>query len=711
MKKKLYRSSLLPLSLTYILSQQVYAETNQEDKVHTLDAINVDAEHDLLSDGQIIRKNQVGILGNKDTLDIPFSITGYSSKYIEDHQVKSVAQALASEPSVRNIFPDNALGEYFNIRGLYTQSHELAWNGLFGLVPNNRMPTAILERVEVLRGTSALLYGMSLGGAVGGVINVVPKYAHDEPLTRITTSYFSDSNIGAHVDFGRRFGQNKEYGIRINALKSHGDTSLDDQTENRLLGSIALDYRGTQLRASLDAYSIKEELDGGMPLMVTFATSDIPKAPDPSINHLPDGYSVSRTKAVIGGVEYDFNKNWTVYAKAGIKRQEGQGNLNNAIGISTQANGDYSGMYMTVHNYYDSNSAEAGLRGELFTGKIKHNIVLSGSLLEQEYAAVAASRGYWQSNLYAPQPATIVATPSKPPKQNEIELRSVALADTVSFLDNKYQLILGLRQQQVKSKSFTTSGEVSGTPYDEDALTPAIGIVVKPWSRAISLYANYIEGLSQGTTVSDATATNYGETFAPYKSKQYEIGTKWEIGNFRNTLSFYQIKVPSLLSQDNGDNTVTYSVNGEQRNRGIEWTTAGEVIKNIMLVGGIAYMDAEYSKTASGLYDGNDAIGIPHWQANLGVDWNVTQVPNLTLSANTIYTGSSYTNNTNTQKVSGWTRLDVAGRYTSTIAHHAVTFRAGVDNVFDKHYWSGVRSGYANTGAPRSYKLSLQIDF
>ncbi|WP_256675046.1 hypothetical protein, partial [Pseudomonas sp. FSL R10-0071] len=60
--------------------------------------------------------------------------------------------------------------------------------------------------------------------------------------------------------------------------------------------------------------------------------------------------------------------------------------------------------------------------------------------------------------------------------------------------------------------------------YDEQAITPAVGLVIKPWDVPVSLYANYIEGLTQGNTVGDVTAANYGDQFEPYKAKQVEAG-------------------------------------------------------------------------------------------------------------------------------------------------------------------------------------------
>lgn len=715
-----FKLSILGASLAFaMLSQSIQAaeqdNTDEASNQNVLPVIRVAANKNTdatLSSGQVSRKSQVGILGDKDALDTPFSITSYTAKYIEDNQAKTVAEALQSDPTVRTVMSSNGLGEYFNIRGLYTQSHELAWDGAFGLTPHNRVPTEFLERVEVFRGTSALLFGMSLGGAVGGVINLVPKRATDEPITRLTTTYSSDANFGEHVDIGRRFGENKQFGIRVNALKSHGDTSLDGQTEDRRLGSIALDYKGTNLRASLDVYDIKEKLSGAMPLMVSFASSSIPKAPDASTNTMPGSYGVTETTAAIGHVEYDFTDDWTAYLTGGTKHQKSHGYMaNNALGLNAQANGNYTAFSRNTANITDVNSAETGIRGHFKTGDIDHSLVLSANVIDQDMRMGLSSGGTWASNIYSPSASgTLASEPTYIPKTSAITLSSIALADTLSFVDDKYQLILGVRQQQVRSQSYSIYTGLASSPfYKKSALTPAVGFVVKPWNNSISLYGNYIEGLSQGDSVTDTTAANYGANMAPYKSKQFELGTKWENGTFRNTLSVYQITKPSMIKDST---TNTYNSDGEQRNRGIEWTTAGELLKNLRVLGGVVYMDAEQMKTASGAYDGNDVYGIPHWQSNLGFEWDVNQIQGLTLTANTIYTGSEYVDTANTQKIPSWVRVDVGGRYLTTIASHKVTFRGGVDNLFDKNYWAGVWNGaYVSVGLPRTYKLSMQIDF
>lgn len=119
----------------------------------------------------------------------------------------------------------------------------------------------------------------------------------------------------------------------------------------------------------------------------------------------------------------------------------------------------------------------------------------------------------------------------------------------------------------------------------------------------MSLYANYIEALSEGTQVSSTIYENYGEVLAPYKTKQHEIGVKWDKGNFANTLAFFQIKMPSYTTTNN-----IYSYDGKQKNRGIEWNTFGNVAKNLRLLGGIAYTDAELVRSNIVANNGNFPI-------------------------------------------------------------------------------------------------------
>ena len=83
---------------------------------------------------------------------------------------------------------------------------DLGFDGLFGLFEGTRPGIEWVGRVEILKGSSALLNGVPPRGSLGGTVNLIPKRAGDEPLTRLTGSYASETQVGGHVDTGRRVG-------------------------------------------------------------------------------------------------------------------------------------------------------------------------------------------------------------------------------------------------------------------------------------------------------------------------------------------------------------------------------------------------------------------------------------------------------------------------------------------------------------------------
>jgi iron complex outermembrane receptor protein len=237
-------------------------------------------------------------------------------------------------------------------------------------------------------------------------------------------------------------------------------------------------------------------------------------------------------------------------------------------------------------------------------------------------------------------------------------------------------------------------------------VTPLAGVVVKPWQNNVSLYANYIEGLSKGD-IAPATATNAGEMFAPYKAKQKEIGAKVEWGRMVTTLSLFQITKPSG-QQTNG----LFAVDAEQRNRGIELNTSGRAAPGVSVTGGITWLQGVLTHTNSATTQGRKAIGVPSVQANLGLEWDVPWLPGLALSGGLTHTGKQYVDRANTLAIPAWTTLDLGARYRTQIAGKTTTFRANLRNAADRAYWASVSQyGSLVQGAPRALVVSATVDF
>lgn len=692
-----------------------YAEETPEpagQRVFTLEGVEVTASRETLppvyAGGQVARGGNVGVLGNKDFMDTPFNLTSYTSQTIEDWHARTLYDVLLNDPSIRFETPDGHIRENFKIRGFGISAEEVSFNGLYGMAPQSHTPLEFVERVEVLKGPSTLLNGMPPDGGVGGSINLVPKRAGDEPLTQLTTDYTSDAQLGGHIDIGRRFGENNEFGVRFNGVYRDGDTGVDDASKKQTSASLGLDYRGERWRASLDAYTSKEKYENGQPSSYSFA-SDVVSAPDPDTNLMRGIWGEIENKAILLKAEYDLKDNLSVYAGIGKLKYNVAGNLTGNHGLKLDAQGNVTVQPPFQRGYGDVISSEIGVRSNFQTGAVQHQMVVSANALDIEYG-IHFKRISTNSNIYNPVTPVWASDPGSPiPKTKETQLSSIALVDTLSFLQDKVQLTMGVRRQNVHTKSWNATTDLLTGKYDESATTPVVALVVKPWDAPVSLYANYIEGLSAGNEVTDTNALNYGEVFKPYKSKQYEFGVKWDRGEFANTLSFYQIKKPGLMNvyQDAG---YTVSASSEQRNRGIEWSTFGQLNDNVRLLGGIAYTRGKYTKRENGLNEGNTPYGIPKYQANLGIEWDTPWNPDLTLSARAVYTSSQYINPANTKEIPSWVRYDIGARYKTVIDKTPVTFRATVENVFDKNYWSGSFSdGMVTLGGPRTFKLSATM--
>ncbi|MFM2402760.1 MAG: hypothetical protein RL223_640 [Pseudomonadota bacterium] len=643
---------------------------------------------------------RLGLLGNQDVRDTPFAVTSYTAQLIEDQQARTVADVLQNDPSVRFTTSGGHTQENYRLRGFDVHNSDVAFNGQYGLAPLGSSTLEFVERVEVLRGPSAMFTGMAPSGGIGGVVNLVPKRAGDTPLARVRLSHETGSQLGTALDLGRRFGEDQAFGVRVNAAYSDGGTPLQGQDRTRRLLSAALDYRKAGLTASLDLYDSQQSFAGGTPAMYGFATANLPAVPDPSINVLKGAAGRFSNQGAVARAEYAFNAGLSAFASVGARRYTHQGFISGTHAHSVQADGSAQVRGVAQRAYDDSETAELGARLNLQTGPVRHALVVQASRLGLEAGSLVNVTAMQASNIYTPVTPTLPAMPTGDiPRTSQATLSSLALVDTMSLLQDRLSVTLGLREQQVKQLN-----------YDERALTPALGVVVKPWGESISLYGNHVQGLSQGGTVSDVNATNHGHQFAPYKTTQQELGLKWQAGPMLHTASVFQIEVPTMMSTG-PSSSPTYTDGAETRMRGLEWSSSGALTPVLHVVGGASWLHSALTATQGGVNQGKEAFGVPRWQGNLALQW-ATPVPGLQLQARGVATSSVYLNNANTWQLPGWGRLDLGASYDTRVAARKLVLRLNVDNVLDRHYWSG---SFAETRATlaegRVIRTSATMDF
>lgn len=680
--------------------------------------------------GQVARGGRVGILGTQDVMDTPFSTTSYTNELILDRQAKSVGEVLQNDPGVRVARGFGNFQESYFMRGFILSSDDVAYNGLYSLLPRQYIATELFERVEVLRGASAFLNGATPGGGgLGGAINLLPKRAPNEPLNRVSVGFGPGTQGSVAADFARRFGADDSFGLRLNAGYRDGETAVEDEQAHTSVTSVGFDWRSRDARVSADLGFQENKLKQTRTNVTLSGVSAVPEVPDAEQN-FAQPWSYSNERDLFGTLrgEYDLNKSLTAWAAYGFRRSDEANSLANlTVTNATTGAGTTYRFDNTREDRVDT--GELGLRGRFATGAVGHEWVLAGSYfeLEKRNAYVMDWRNTLATNLYNPVSYGLPAFSSTALRGNDLaspalngmtRLSSVALGDTLSLLGDSLLVTLGARHQNIRSRSYAYNTHVASDEYDDSRISPVAGAVYK-FGKQVSLYANYIEGLVQGeqapTSSGGLAITNAGEMLSPYVSKQKEIGAKYDGGRLGAGVALFSTAKPRSLLTPVGGGQATFSSEGEDRHQGLELTVYGEAMPGLRLLGGLTLLDAEQRETGVASTEGKRVIGVPRQQATLGTEWDVPGLRGLALDGRVVYTGSSYADAANTLKVDGWTRLDIGARYLLDVSGKLVTLRARIDNVTNESYWASVGgypgNGYLVVGAPRSYGLSATLDF
>ncbi|MDN5625008.1 MAG: TonB-dependent siderophore receptor [Acinetobacter sp.] len=709
------------------LTQTIWANN----EITALPTIKVAAEKEqekpTFANGALQKNTDLGPLGNKKIIDTPFSITSYSKQLIENQQAKTVAEVLKNDPAIRITTNQGHLNENFKIRGFDVNHEDMNYNGFFGVAPYGRIPTEFLESVTVLKGPNALVTGVAPTGSVGAVVIANSKRA-DQELTQVSASFQDEGYYQSGFDVSRRFGENKEFGVRVNGVYGQGEHIVDGMDDRHISGAIAADYTTDKLKINFDSYAIRDNRKGGSPAMIAMGVKDskgngisqVLAAPKGDLNYFPHLEGNTKSNFVGLSGEYKFTPDIKAFAGIGYVEKEYAGHLFGTRMIVTNLNGNATSQYYRVGSQEHNTAANAGFEAKFDTGMIKHTLGLRADYLKRKYnqhTGQGATPVPFETNIYNPSDNgnMPLANPTILPLGDN-KYVSYTLTDQLSMLDDKLQLIVGARYQDIDTKNLQKK-----TAYSDDKVSPSLGVVLKPFGENLSLYASYVEGLVEGSTV-DSTLkdVNAGKTFAPFQTKQYEVGAKYQAGSWLNTFALYQIEKPSTMvttfnQADANKNTQITTDDAETRSRGVEWSFSGEIMDGLNLLGNIAYTDAELTKAAvtKGVSnEGNTVFGVPEWTASLGLDYAIPMLEGFNVNARANYVGNQYMNDANTLELPDYTIVDLGARYKTKLGGVNTTFLFNVDNVANKKYWEGMfNQNYAVVGGARTYKAGVTFDF
>jgi iron complex outermembrane receptor protein len=514
----------------------------------------------------------------------------------------------------------------------------------------------------------------------------------------------------ATADVARRFGEQQQVGVRINAAGGTLGSYLDDVGNgNRRFISAALDWRvNARLRLAADLEYDKRRVTEQVGITLPTAVNGVitlPATVDPKRLVGPDWAKFeTETKNALLRADYALSDNWALTVEGGHSETARDRALpifrftNNAA-IATGA-GRITGNLQ--HSVLDSTMLRAELAGTVSTGPVKHDLTFGVNRTDKGQDPIyQATFTIPSQNLYNPTPITnyTVSAYSTTPTTAGLETRdSGAYAiDRMTFSPN-WQAVAGVRSVKYKSDQGTNHYDVSKT-------TPMAALIYK-YTDDLSFYVSGSQGLEEGETAPTGTA-NANQRLAPGVSRQKELGARWRMPGAGGTLvqaSLFEINRPGYYT-----NTANiYSADGEQHFRGLELSTQGKLTPQLSWQTSAQFIDPEF-RDIGAAYNGKLPENAAKRTASAFLSYELDAVPGLSFNGGAYYTGSRPVNDLNQAFLGGATLFSVGGRYVTTVMGKRTSVQLNVENAGGKEYWAGAGTRLSS-GAPRLIKLGVKVD-
>ncbi|GBR28385.1 TonB-dependent siderophore receptor [Acetobacter orleanensis NRIC 0473] len=662
-----------------------------------------------VSDYRIISTTLDLFRGNS-KIDAPYSIDAVPESLARNQTLLSVQEAFRFIPSVQgeNIRPQS--------RGMQAGVVQNTFINGLNIAATTDYPMEQFERVEVLNGPSGGLFGAA---SPAGTFNYVLKRPTEKPLNRVRAEYLSHDDWMGHIDLGGHFDTQHHFGYRLNLVEQDGGYYVKNSQLKRELSSLDLDFHltaKTTLEVDTSAYHY---IDKGLPGTFSLAKDVIfPSAPSPSRRGYGQPYAGDNNLTVLtqGRITHRFNSDWTVIA--GILHETND----RASTAVTNTLLDNSGHYHTTaaNTTYSLDAVLSNnvyLNGHVKTGFLTHDVVVGTAGFSWDrytpYKTGAISLG--TASLSNP---VEFAEPDFPDFGNRYRSvhtfqQALTFGDKISFARH-WSVQAVATQTWIDTKNYNKTSARTAH-YKADGIGPTVSLVYQP-VKNMSAYFTYANSLQQGDNA-PAGAANAGESLAPYRSQQWELGYKVQFGRVDLRTALYQLERPYPYIDANN----VFAVQGNQKNRGFEVMASTVIARSLTLFGGIAVLDPRLHNTASASTNGRKVLGLAPVTLNALAEYNFPFFRPLTLTADVNFSARRPGNYTNTMYAAGYLIGNVGVRYTRPVWGRNMTWVLNVRNVCNAHYWANItpssQSGYNSTGSgtgtlgtPRMVRLSVQMD-
>lgn len=757
MKKQIISLGLLVISVT--VSAQLKNAEADTIRIGTIEDVNI------RKTGNPNKATPMSTKSNLTVMETPQPIAIVTHDIIEQQQAKQLSDVLQN---VNGMYITSSRGnsqDSFGGRGFALGNDNIFKNG--SRVNSGVFPEVSgLERVEVLKGANAMLYGNT---AAGGVINMITKKPRFDFGGSIGLNAGSWNSYKPTVDI---YGPlTKNIAFRVNGAYEYAESFRDVvQSEKYYFNPSFLFNLSPKSQLIVEADYLKNDFtpDFGIGAIENKDKSYSLNTGLDRSAFLGTDWQYQNVEQVSTNVTFNhkFNDNWSLNSTASYQNYTKDYFSTERVqwGYATTSPNRLSWNRPLNRTYNEQNytSAQINLNGEFNTGKINHKVLIG---TDADYG-VADSYSYYNplnraaygtsyiygtngttGRLYLDDPSSWASgtmPESQTLEKNRINTRRIGIyAQDFVSLSKEFKVIAGLRWSYIENmptintkyktvtgglvnlNSTTTKGLVDNSASSDQAISPKVGFVYMP-NDNLSAFATYTNSF-----VANVGKERNGEALTPTNIDQYEVGVKKNLWNnaLAVNLTVYQILYKNYYQNalDNNGNAVdptglTKDFAGQMRSRGVELDITGNPTENLSIIGGISYNNSVYLDTPEmfGYVEDQRLVRTPATTANASVFYKFTKlVPGLRVGASVYYIGNRLAgwNDTKTGANSlaarnGVSRVFEIKDYT-TVALSAgyewkkFMIQAKVGNLFDVENYNVHENYSVNPITPRNFYFTL----
>ncbi|NYS62578.1 TonB-dependent siderophore receptor [Vreelandella salicampi] len=602
-------------------------------------------------------------------IETPQSISVIGSQEFRNYGAQNVNEALGYTAGVSNAYGgggtdtthDSMMIRGFSVYNSYRDGSKYQVN-----VFDGQQELYGLERLEVLKGPSSILYGVA---SPGGVINTVSKRPTSEPLREVNVQAGSFDRRQISADVSNALDKDGEWSYRLTMLRRDSNTFIDHVPDDRTYIAPALKWQpneDTSLTLLSEYQRDQSTYIYGLPGSGTILPNPNGDIPRDRFTGEPGFDEFDNERYSLGYLfEHDFSDRLTL--RHNLRTMHADRELDN-VGIEqTPQSADGRLFARTAHDRRDASRAvtsDTSLQYDWEAGATTNTSLVGIDYTRQRHETERYQHTVAPLDLFDPvygRGELGERVPNAYSNVSRKEQVGLYLQNQMKIAD-KWVVMFGGRQDWTDTEAYRYFDPSQRQQQNDDAFTGRIGFVYLA-DNGLAPFASF----SQSFEVASGTDRN-GNQFEPTQGEQYEAGIRYQPEGFDTmlTATVYELTQENVLVTD-PVNTNFQAQMGEVRSRGVELEAKTELGPNANLVAAYAYTDARTTESSPATPDkvGERTGQAPYNQFSLWGDYRFGNVglPGLKLGAGLRYMGSTLPNAYLDGEVPSFTLVDAMVSY------------------------------------------------